>query len=94
MPFRPVREETGRPSPLPLDLGSSSILRDREVGRLLLADEPQLKLVDVAVPKVAHSGGGLMPSGYLRVAALVLVTYNVVNRFASASLVARKWATA
>jgi hypothetical protein len=41
-----------------------------------------------------HSGGGLMPSGYLRVAALVLVTYNVVNKFASASLVARKWAAA
>jgi hypothetical protein len=40
-----------------------------------------------------HSGGGLMPSGYLRVAALVLVTNNVVNRFALASLAALKWAT-
>jgi hypothetical protein len=41
-----------------------------------------------------HSGGGLMPSGYLRVAALVLIAYNVVDRFASASLVARRWVTA
>jgi hypothetical protein len=34
-----------------------------------------------------------MLSGYLRVASLVLVTYNVVDRFASASLAAWKCAT-